>query len=88
MLIKCSCIIILSTIEFIKYLTTGEEREHSLIVYRVIWYIYKHNFSLEALFSSIWGRKIISGVRLFKASHSFITSGPNTLNGKKTPESL
>ena len=67
MLIKCSCISILSIIECIKYLTTVEEREHNLIVYQVIWYIYKHDFSLEALFSSILGRKIISGVRLFKA---------------------
>ena len=50
-----------------QYLTTEEERQHKLIVYQVIWYIYKHDFSLEALFSSILGRKIISGVRLFKA---------------------
>lgn len=50
-----------------QYLTTVEEREHNLIVYQVIWYIYKHDFSLEVLFSSILGRKIISGVRLFKA---------------------
>lgn len=50
-----------------QYLTTVEEREHNLIVYQVIWCIYKHDFSLEALFSSILGRKIISGVRLFKA---------------------